>query len=221
MNRLRVLLRRLLVALAALAVSSVSLGAEEPKPTRKAFLGEVLDAKPTPVTPKFNDYTPGSYHIEKEDLLKGLLEEAKKRKLTLRSVTILGPLPADPLWTSYVMVCIQDGKKIRVNSLVMPHARITSKATGLITAEQYKKWREGILSHGVLKKEAPTDAKKIKSPAFRSQLLLVAWSGDGKTREVHYGDVMHGEKSEKADRLLEQYNTLLKKLKKTYPEKDK
>ena len=208
--------------LAALAVALLALplpGADDPKPTREAFINEVLDAKPTPVTPKFNDFTPGSYHVKKEDLLKGLIEEAKKRKLTLRAVTILGPLPADPLWTSYVAVFLQDGEKVRVNSLVMPHARITSKATALLTADQYKKWRDGVIETGALKKEPQAaDAKKDKPTAFGEQLLLVVWSDDGKTQEVYGGAVVQAEKSEK---LMEYYNAVLKELKETYPEKDK
>src|SRR5262245_51091726 len=99
MNHVGVRMRGFGMAAAGVIVLVVPVRADQLKPTRKAFLGEVLDARPTPVTPKFDDYTPGSYHIEKEDLLNGLIEEAKKRKLTLRSVTIFGPVLTDPLWT--------------------------------------------------------------------------------------------------------------------------
>ena len=211
-----------LSVLAAVLSPSLPVRADDAKPTREAFLSEVLDAKPTLVTPKFDDYTRGSYHIEKEDLIKGLVEEAKKRKLTLRAITILGPVPVDPLWTSRVLVFIQDGEKIRVNALVMPHARITSKATGLITADQYKKWREGVLATGALKKEPPpSDAKKDKPVAFASELVVVLWNEDGKAQEVHHGDVVVAGKSEKVEKLFEHYNAVLKELKATYPEKGK
>src|SRR5262249_40593184 len=102
MNCVHVPKLRLVTAAATLIVLALPVCAEDPKPTREAFLGEVLDAKPTAVTPKFDDYTPGSYHIEKEDLLKGLIEEAKKRKITLRALTISGPFPFDPHWRSQV-----------------------------------------------------------------------------------------------------------------------
>jgi len=213
---------RLVVAASAVIALALPCRADDGQPTREAFLGEVLDAKPTPVTSKFNDYTPGSYHINKEDLLKGLIEEAKKRKITLRAFTILGPLPFDPLWRSQVIVFIQDDKKIRVNSLVMPHARITLKSTGLITADQFKKWRDGVLDTGALKKEVPrADEKKDKPQPFDSQFLLVMWSEDGKTQEIHYGDIVKDKKDEKAEKLVEQYNATLKELKQTYPKKDK
>jgi hypothetical protein len=208
---------RLVVAASTVVALALPGRADDGRPTRQAFLGEVLDAKPTPVTPKFNDYTPGSYHIEKEDLLKGLIEEAKKRKITLRALTISGPLPFDPLWRSQVIVFVQDDKKIRVNSLVMPHARITLKATGLITADQFKKWRDGVLDTGVLKKEVPpADEKNDKPKPFQSQFLLVIWSEDGKTQEIHYGDIVKEKKDEKAEKLMEQYNVVLKELKQTY-----
>jgi hypothetical protein len=222
MNRLLFPMLRLFMPAAAIIVLASPVCAEDQKPTREAFLVEVLDAKPTSVTPKFDDYTPGSYHIEKEDLLKGLIEAAKKRKQTLRSITILGPMPNDPLWTSRVVVFFQDGEKIRVNSLVMAHARITNKSTGLITGDQFKKWRDRILDTGSLKKEVPAaDAKKDTPPAFAAQLLLVIWSQNGKTQEVHYGDVVQAEKVEKAEKLRKEYNAVLEELTRTYPEKDK
>ena len=209
-----------ITAVAVLVTAVPSPAADDAMPTREAFLGEVLDAKPTAATPKFVD-VPGSYHIEKEDLIDGLTEEAKQRKLTLRAVTILGPLPGDPLWTSYVVASIQEGEEVRVNSLVMPHARITRKATGLITAERYEKWLEGILGAGGLQKGTPKapggEVKKGKLSPFNSHILLVTWSRDGKTREVHLGTV--GE-DKKVEVLFERYNAVLKELKKTYPEKD-
>ena len=210
--------RLILAASVVTAVAAPLPGADDAKPTREAFLGEVLDAKPTPVTPKFDDYTPGSYHVEKEDLLKGLIDESKKRKITLRAATILGPLPGDPLWTSYVVVFLQEGEKVRVNSLVMPHARITGKASGMVTEERYRKWLDGVLATGTLEREAgkapSNEAKKEIPSPFASDVLLVTWSADGKTREVFHGKV-GGDKN--VEKLFEQYNGVLKELKKTYP----
>jgi hypothetical protein len=194
--------------------------AADPKPTRDAFLGEVLDAKPTDVTAKFDDYTPGSYHIEKENLLRGLTDEAKKRKLTLRAVLITGPMPADPLWTSYVTVFLREGDQVRVNHLVMPHARITVKSTGLIQAERYEKWIAGALDSGLPQKEPPAEARSEKKDGplkdFGYHLLLAAWDAEGKTRQVYYGTLLGDEK--KLDKFAEQYNGVLKELKQTYPD---
>lgn len=220
MNRASSLAMCPFIAVALVSVLAASSAhADDSKPTREAFLKEVLDAKPTPVTPKFDDYTKGSYHIEKEDLLKGLTEEAKKQKLTLRAVTIIGPMVGDPLWTSYVAVLFEDGKKVRVNSLVMPHARITGKSTGLLTFEQYDKWLKAVHDTGTLKeaKNAPTGkGKRDASSPFASPILLVTWSKDGKARQV-----FHEKEDAKLEKLFDQYNRIMKDLKKTYPAKDK
>jgi hypothetical protein len=168
----------LLAVTAAAVVVLPSPGADEPKPNREAFINEVLDAKPTTVTPKFDDYTPGSYHVKKEDLLQGLTDEATKRKLTLRGVSIVGPLPADPLWTSYVMVFIQEGEKVRVNSLIMPHARITHKATDLITAERYKSCWRGYSPPGSSRRKCRRQpAAETRRPRTRSPPLYYSSPG--------------------------------------------
>jgi hypothetical protein len=224
MKPIHSLMQRLLLAAVTVTVVALRLpGADDTKPTRAAFINEVLDAKPTPVTPKFDDYTPGSYHIERDDLLKGLEEEAKKRKLSFRAVAIIGPMPYDPLWTSRVVVFIQEGEKVRVNSLVMPHARITGKGTGLITTEQYKTWLEGVVGTGAVQTEvakvAGDNGKRGEADMADNDILLATWSTDGKTREVFRGSMLRDQ--EKTKKLFEVFNTLLKETKPTYPEQGK
>ena len=128
-------------------------------PTRAAFIQEVLDARPTPVTPKFHDAA-DSYHILKEDLLKGLVEESEKRKLSLRGVLIAGPMPFDPLWTYVVSVFIQDGDKVRINLLDFAHARITYKGTGIVTGERFGKWISDLKETGVLRRSFPPQPER-------------------------------------------------------------
>jgi hypothetical protein len=213
--------RLLATVVAIAAVAAPSPGADDPKPTREAFLGEVLDAKPTPATPKFVD-VPGSYHVQKEDLLAGLTGEAKKRKIALRAVLIAGPMPFDPLWTYYVTVFIREGEQVRVNNLVMPHARVTGKATGLIAADRYERWVAGLLDTGVPRKEPPLEARGEKGKSgplneFAYDLLLAVWDTDGKNRRVYYGDLRGEEKG--LEKFRKQYNSVLKELKATYPRK--
>jgi hypothetical protein len=216
--------QRLLLAAAAVAtLHGPLLWAADPKPTRDAFLAECLDAKPTPTTPKFNDYRLGSYHVVKDDLLKGLTDEAKNRKLALRAVLVCGPRPGDPLWTSYVTVFLREGARVRVNHLVMPHARITWKGTVLIPADRYDKWLSGALDTGVLQKEPPEDARAEKGEDRRLRdkeyhLLLVVWDADGKAAREYYGSLRGDE--QKLEKFSEAYNAILKDLKKTYPESD-
>jgi hypothetical protein len=113
--------------------------------------------------------------------------EAQKQKLVLRAVVVVGPLGGDPLWTSWVWVFIQEGEKIRVNGLVMPHARITGKSTCLITAEQFKKWAEGLLDMRVLELQTPTAVGGILGTL--SSDLYVARVG--KPRQLMAVDIFH------------------------------
>lgn len=195
----------------ALAFALPSFAADESKPTRAAFIREVLDAKPTAVTPRFDDYTQGSYHVDREDLLKGLTEEAKKQKLELKAVAIIGP--TGPLWTYHVMVFLREGEKVRVNSLVMPHARITGKGTGLITADQFEEWRKAAVASGVLQEKAPE----------RPEILLATWDKDGKAGPVLRGEILVADekKKESLEALSKAFEAVLKDVKDTYPEKEK
>jgi hypothetical protein len=195
--------------------------ADDPKPDRATFIKEVVDAKPTAATPKFNDYTPNSYHVDQDDLTKGLIEFAGKEKIILRGIVIIGPMLGDPLWTYYVLVFIKEKDGIRVNSLVFPHARITYKSTGPLSDEDYQK-----LIDGLIKTEIPKEKKKAeqkgaegekKGTTGREDLYMVVWDKEGK-KETRYSGDLSGSKSGKE--FGEQLNRVLKQLKKTYPESD-
>ena len=101
--------------------------------SRAGFLQEVLDARATLRTPRFNDYHAGSYHVAKADLAAGLLEITRACGVRLTGAVVVGPV--GPLWAYHVAAFLPepDGR-VRVNSLVMPHARITRKAAGVLPA---------------------------------------------------------------------------------------
>ena len=65
-------------------------------PSRAAFLDEVLVAEPSLSTSLFDDYTRGSYHVRKGDLVQGLRERATECGVRLRAVVVFGPV--GPLW---------------------------------------------------------------------------------------------------------------------------
>jgi len=199
----------------SLLLSGLLVHAQEPKPTRGAFICEVLDAKPTAVTPKFDDYTPGSYHIVKEDLLKGLIEESEKRGLDLRGVIVAGPM-RDPLWTYYVTAFFREGDKVRVNLLIFPHARITYKSTGLIENERYERWVADLRGTGMLQDEPPAEVRDEEDPVKRDQgyTLLLASRADGGDCRVGYADTLaHEEKLEEFQDLL---NSIFEGMEQTY-----
>jgi hypothetical protein len=183
-----------------------------------AFIGEVLDAKPTDTTPKFDDYTPGSYHIIKQDLLEGIVEQAAERNLGLRGMLIAGPM-RDPLWTYVVVVFLREGDKVRVNLLVFPHARITYKATGLVTADRYNKWAAEVHKSSLLRRELPEAARKEKDEMKRDlayTLLLATWDADGKGRRIDYARPDEEEDEEKRQEFQELLNAIAKDLEATY-----
>jgi len=63
---------------------------ESEGPTRRAFFHEVLFADATRRTPLFDDYTRGSYHVDKLDLASGLAAEAECAGVHLRGLVVLG-----------------------------------------------------------------------------------------------------------------------------------
>lgn len=91
---------------------------------------EALFSEPTSRTPRFDDYTPDSYHIQKEDLVDGLIKQSIECGLKLRAILIVGPVGM--LWAYHVATFVVEGDRLRVNLLTMPHARSTEKGTALL-----------------------------------------------------------------------------------------
>jgi hypothetical protein len=208
----------LLLLLLLSAAGMPNLSVEEPGPTRAAFLREVLDARPTPVTPRFDDYTPGSYHVDKQDLLSGLADEADQRKVPLRCLLVTGP--DGILWAYSVTVFFQEGGNVRVNSLVMPHARITYKSTRLITAARYGKWLAGLLKLDSIRDTPPANARQDKDGELNDSgytVLLAAWDREGGKPKVYYG--AFGQDDEKRKLFAEHFDAILSLLERTYPPK--
>jgi hypothetical protein len=185
-DRLRISATFVLSAVAILTWPASLAAGDDPKPSRETFIREVLDAKPTPLTPRFQ--AGEGYYVRKEDLMKGVIEEAAKRKLRLRGVLIVGPLP-DGFWTYIIAAFLGEGDKVRVNLLIFPHARITYKATGLVTPADYDKWVAELQKAGILKKDPPEAARKEKDESRRENtfsLLLGTWGADGSSHRVFY-----------------------------------
>ena len=96
-------------------------------PSRDRFLRELLFPEGTALTPAFDDYTEGSYHIDKGEVAATLPDAARLCGVQLVGLVVIGPL--GPLWTYQALAFLKEGDRIRVNSILMPHARITAKAT--------------------------------------------------------------------------------------------
>lgn len=187
----------------------------ERKPTRENFFREALYAQATEITPLFDDYTEGSYHVDKLDVLKGLPELAEKENLKLRGLMIIGPTGF--LWGYYVIPFIEENGKIRVNSLTMPHARITFKATGTITENEYKTFLADVLQTKVFSEELPPRGKceTCPYPEWHYEVLLADWS-EGAPK-IYYGNIDEMKPKPETKLFEKKANQVLSKLKKTYP----
>ena len=180
-------------------------------PDRAQFIRECLDAAPTSQTPKFDDYTKGSYHVDKFDLVQGLEAATKSKPGQLRGVIIYGP--HGPLWAYHIIVALSEGDMIRLNSLVVPHARITSKGTQTLSTAEFALLTNKLVSSKLLREGDPP------SEDF-GDFLVAVWS-DGK-RSIHLGELRKAEAESQQDvkALMDAINTVLDKVKITYPKEE-
>jgi hypothetical protein len=197
------------------AVSAVA--RSDSKPSRDNFFREVLYAKATSVTPRYDDYTEGSYHVDKLDVLKGIPEAAKKEGLNLRGLIVVGP--AGPLWTYHIMAFIEEGEMIRVNSLTMPHARITYKSTGTISSRDYNDFLVRLIQTKVLTTEIPHKGRcdTCPYPEWHYEALISNWS-ESQAR-VYYGSLNEPKADADIEAFEKHINSVLSTLKQTYPVK--
>lgn len=146
-------------------------------PTRRGFLDEVLFSEPTARTFRFDDYTPDSYHIEKQDLADGLIEQAGACSLKLRAILIIGPLGM--LWAYRVATFVDEGNGLRVNLITFPHARITEKRTASVSFEAALRSLDDISKSPRIVAGRPSPASSDPEAAgeFASNLLLVKLDG--------------------------------------------
>ena len=159
-------------------------------PSREGFFHEVLFAAATARTPRFDDYTANSYHVRKLDVIRGLPAQANACGVRLRAVLVLGP--EGILWTYHVAALVQDGANIRVNALVMPHARITGKGTGVVSTQQALGLLEQIEKAPRVHPGLPTPISDDAEGDFSYQLLLARYD----TEQPAY---FHGEFNEFSD----------------------
>lgn len=193
------------------------------KPTRNAFLREVLFSAPTPRTRLFDDYTEGSYHIDKLDLSRGLASAAAACGVQLLGLVVIGPI--GPLWSYHVISLQQEGDLVRANTLVMPHARITAKATIVMGRGETLRWLSDVVSAGAVTRGPPVwsgdflsgDSLTLLTREFSFGILVASWLES--QVELWHGwiDQVSVDIDVKAvDRTLEIVNGLLGTTRRTY-----
>lgn len=216
--------RNTFICALALALSGVVL---QPRalaaPDRAQFIRECLDSAATPETPKFDDYTKGSYHIDKLDLVQGIEKATESQPGRLRAVIIFGPTRR--LWTYHVLVALSEGGLIRLHSLVMPHARITGKGTRTLSRVEFEERLSKLTSSAILPEGDPTSIKADDSLSrdFAYDMLVSVWT-DGR-RSLRFAELRKlmsedTPKAKEAGAVLECLSGLLKGIKTTYPKED-
>lgn len=129
------------MALAPVARGAGQSGGEYPawdELSLRGFAQEVLFGYGMPRTPRFDDYTEGSYHVRPAELAAELPREAKLYDLAPSSLVVVGP--SGILWSYDVIAFIPTKDCLRANWVLMAHARITMKKTGCLDEAFVGEW---------------------------------------------------------------------------------
>ena len=195
-------------ALLLVGILAFSLHTEEPKPPGEAeFLLEIFDAAPTDKTAEFRERQGEEYSIDKPALQKALLEFAQKRGLKLRAFLFFGPIVAQ--WSYHVILFIDEGTEVRVNSVYFPKSRIEYKSSGLLSREKFAQFEDTLLS-------LPPSEK----PAGVGEAAQPLWYGRKKGDQKEFETLRNSLVNNTAGRSFEKaYSQLLLELTQTYPKK--
>jgi len=164
----------------SVACRSGSAGYVEPTPAemykldRAGFVQELVFAHATPRTLRFDDYTEGSYHVRKADVVEGV-RERRRNNPSILAVIVTGPI--GPMWAYKVDLFMSQGDFVRVNTVWMPHARITFKSTSLITRDLFDETFAFIRQSEAIVSGYPT-APSVRSPQTGNRETDIEWSFD-------------------------------------------
>jgi hypothetical protein len=151
------------------------------KLSREGFIQELVFAQATPRTPLFDDYTEGSYHVDKLDLLEGIRLRREKEDINVVALIVYGP--GLMLWEYNIFTFIEKDDHIQINRLSFPHARITFKSTKSIARDEFAKHWDSLTAAPFLRPGLPTqESVRIvneKLPLeWNHDLLLATWKGE-------------------------------------------
>ncbi len=156
--------------------------------SREGFIQEAIFPEGTPRTPYFDDYTQGSYHVDKIDLINGI-RELRKKKTDIIATFIGGPWGM--MWGYDFLVFMQSSNgEIKVGRLVFPHARIVYKSTTTISRQEFDTLSQQFLSAKCINLGLPTieslkHGKEKNLPLeWQYDFLYAEWAS-GKETLVH------------------------------------
>jgi hypothetical protein len=200
-------------------------------PTASDFYRELLDPMPQPTSASFNDYYPeGSYHVSKLGLWSDFPRFVADEGQEFRALIILGPV--GPLWSYYVFAFLRGtNDQVKVNEVVFPHARLTYKATGVISEARTQELLANLVTmESVEPVASPEDLAKLLAELdeqagagmslgdFLFDLLIVdGHAGSG----AYIGGTYHGSPLEGyPGQLTDELNSLADQLQATYEHGD-
>jgi len=114
--------------------------------------------------------------------------------------------PVGGLWTYHVAALIDEGPNVRINALVMPHARITGKSTGVLSVDQAASLLHAIEEASSIRPGVPEKTDTIEAD-YAYRLLLVTYD-QGKAEYFH-ADFRDFRPDREAKDLLERVDGLL------------
>lgn len=117
-----------------------------------AFIEEMLYPQGMARTPRFDDYTAGSYHVRKVPLVERVRTANTNELRRIEAVLVLGP--AGPLWQYNVITIVSTNPasdNVRINHLVFPHARITYKSSRLLPRREMVGLLDKLMAHPSLR----------------------------------------------------------------------
>lgn len=187
-------------------------------PTQNDFYREMLTPGPTALTSEFHAYYEGAYTVDKLRLLESFPSFARKAGQPVRALVVIGPLA--PVWTYHVMTLVSVGKAIRCNALVMPHARITGKATGRLSEATVQRFLRDLVESPLLKDRGHTrSAISAQLPVndlgdFQFDILVADFKSSPPV--VRVGDLDQASDRDAVERVLDVVNRHMDWLKSTY-----
>jgi hypothetical protein len=175
----------------------------------RGFAQEVLYGTGTGRTSLFNDYKQGSYHVQPKELLERLPSEARSHKLQLHAAVVIGPV--GPLWAYDVIAFLQEASCTRVNRVVVPHARITFKATACLpdaeAAEWLSRFRKEITPEAGPSSTDPDSCVTVAEYTGRSPALAHARFSCSRNDASSATDLLDSLRQELGKRLVATYYT--------------
>jgi hypothetical protein len=181
-------------------------------PSHYDFLAELVSSTETKMTPRFN----GRFTFDKLAVLETFPKFTRKRRIQPRALIVVGPV--DPMWTYLVITMLREKDGTRTNALVMPHGRITFKASSVVPEKDISELL-AFLESSPLLTDPGQSAREINAALpgmdeYRFNVLFVNFS-TGKPI-VRIGEIPRREPTQDSEALGERLSAFQRQLTQTY-----